>query len=377
MRIGLNLLHAQPEIGGGWYYIENLVSALGKYGQLNEYIAFVTSQSECLVPKNSNIVPVHVSIRATSRPQRVFFENTVLQFLARKFKLDCMHWFANTQAIVNMVPSVVTVYDLHLYHNVTRFSPVKRLYLRLMISSAVRRAAVLLPMSHATAMDLQAIMHADPSRMTVIPAVLNNLFLPADDAAVLNFRVRFVLPVKFWLYVAHFYPHKNHINLLLAYSKMKQSGFKPWPLVFRGDPHGSESLIMDTIKQYHLGDDVLFISEMTNVELPLLYSAASALIFPSLFEGGGMPVSEAMACGCPVVASAIPAVKESAGDAALYFDPYDLSSIAQIMLNFQSDASLWETLRQRGLVMAGNSRPEHVVKRLLGAYSRAALRNRS
>jgi glycosyltransferase involved in cell wall biosynthesis len=374
MRIGLNLLHALPDIGGGWNYVQNLVAALGECDATNSYVAFVTRESECLVPTKPNFEPVRINTNSVRRPQRVIYENTMLQILAVKHELDCMHWFGNTQALFNTVPGVVTIYDLHAFLDSSRFPVVKRVYLRLMMTLTARRAAMLLPISQATAQELQSVLHADPTRMVVIPVVLGPQFEPVAAERIVRFRIRYGLPDRFWLYVAHQYPHKNHIRLLHAYHRLKSNGLTPWSLVLRGDPKGAEAEVIDTVAHLNLRREVIILPRLDEADLPVLYSAAAALVFPSLYEGGGIPVVEAMACGCPVTASNIPAVKEFAGDAALYFDPLDIGAIGQAMLAFQQKPANRECYVRRGLRQAGNFRAQSIIGKLLNAYKQGAAR---
>jgi glycosyltransferase involved in cell wall biosynthesis len=291
--------------------------------------------------------------------------------LARRYRVDCMHWFANTVAVMNAVPGVVTVYDLHSFRNLVSLSLIKRLYVRFMMSRTISRATVLLPISQATAQDLQHDLHANPVHMTVIPVILGAQFTPADIEQVIRFRAKYSLPDRFWLYVAHLLPHKNHVRLLEAYGHLKSQGLVAWPLVFRGDPRGTEKEIMDSVERFGVQQDVFFLPRLDDMELPILYTAATALVFPSVYEGSGIPVAEAMACGCPVVASDIPAVKECAGGAALYFDPTDAVSIADAMAAFQNGAKDHERMRHEGLSRALEFRAQPIVSRLLSAYDRA------
>ena len=370
MRIGLNLLHAMPEIGGGWNYIWNLVKGIGEYDTVNTYIAYVTKKSAPMLPENNRFVPVQINIDPVTRVKRVACENTVLQSIARKHKLDCMHWFANTHAILNTVPGVVSLYDLQPFLNLHKWSFLKRTWLQSMISHTVRRASVLLPMSYATAQDLERFLHADPTRMTVIPAILGKDFLPGREEEIYSFRERYGLPDRFWLYVAHFNPHKNHQRLLEAFRILKEDGFSSWPLVLRGD-YGGEDAVKKTIQEFRLEDQVIFLPRLEVKELPILYSTATALVFPSLYEGGGIPVIEALACGCPVLAANIPATSEYADSAAKYFDPMDTSSIVRAILEFQSDMGIRESLREAGLARAAEFRGEKIVPKLIEAYGKA------
>jgi len=372
MRIGLNLLHALPEIGGGWNYIQRLVAGLGECDHSNQYVAFVTRFSECLVPDQPNFKKVLVRIDSRSRPLRILYENTVLQYSARHYHVDCMHWFASTQAVLNSVPGVVTMYDLQPFLDLSFASQSKQFYLRMMMRWSVKRAEVLLPMSEATAHDLSQLLRADGSRMLVIPPIVDGRFQPMGLERAAEFRVRHGLPERFWLYVAHFYPHKNHVGLLRAYHKFKASGFSAWPLVFRGDPGGAESGIIETISELGLRSDIVFLPRLDELELPLLYSAASAVVFPSYYEGGGIPVIEAMACGCPVVASDIPPVREFAGSLAHYFDPRNEASIAHAMKITQiaiADSDPDIAKRER-LTRAEKFRAPAIVNQLINAYAR-------
>jgi glycosyltransferase involved in cell wall biosynthesis len=363
-----------PEIGGGWNYIVRLVESLAEYDRENNYVAFVTNKSVGMVPRQPNFEIVYVGVNPLSRPKRILYENTRLQIEARKYRLDLMHWFANTIAVTSSVPGVVTVYDLHFFENPHAFSWTKRIYLQTMFSHTVRRAALLLPMSETTAHALSNVFKVRLERMQVIPAIVSASFHPVSSTKVIELRGKYNLPDQFWLYVAHFYPHKNHLRLLQAYHELKLSGFLPWPLVFRGNDQGSRSEVVQLVRQLSLENEVRFMPHLSEGELAVLYSAATALVFPSLYEGGGIPLLEAMACGCPVIASDISAVREFGGDAIFRFDPEDLPSIRNTMVVFQQDVEKRFRARQLGLEQVRNHRPDLVIEKLISAYHRAILR---
>ena len=372
MRIGFNLLHAMPEIGGAWNYISNLVAAVARDDRDNEYIAFVTDVSATIVPKQSNVRLVSIPIRAAVRAERVLFENTVLQALVWRERLDCLHWFANTQGILNVAPAVVTVYDLQPFLPYAKMSRAKRTFLRWRMRDTARKAAMLLPMSQATALDLQERLGADSRRMTVVPPILEPAFRPPDAGALNRLSERYGLPPHFWLYVAHAYPHKNHQRLLQAYQGITRRQPDFWPLVLRGDPQPGSPGLDELIGRLGLRDRVIVLPRLNREDLPALYGSASALIFPSLYEGGGIPILEAQACGCPVVASDIRAVREFAGDAARYMDPRSVEDIKRAMMAFVGDPASRERLRQLGLERVTAFRAIPVVRHLVDGYSRAA-----
>ncbi len=372
MRVGLNLLHAMPEIGGGWNYIKRLIEGLGTYGQRNEYVAFVTDKSIEIVPRQNNIEVVKVAINPVCRPQRIVYENSILQMASRKYRLDIMHWFSNTISVFNKVPSVVTIYDLKVFDTPYSFSRMKRIYLRAMISHSVRHANILLPMSQTTASDIKRRLKARYKAIEVIPAIIGNQFKNTSQEKINELRIKYHLQEKYWLYVAHYYPHKNHLRLLRSYHQLKMNGIELWPLVLRGNNQGVEEEIHNTVKELKLEKDVRFLPRLKEEELPVLYSAAAALVFPSLYEGCGIPVIEAMACGCPVIAAKIPAVMEFAGEAAHYFDPKDINSIEEAITAFQCiDPKDRYQMIQKGLEKSLEYKAENVVNKLLNVYSRA------
>jgi len=374
MRIGLNLLYAMPEIGGSWNYIDSLLEGLAQVARHHEFVAFVTPESEKLVPLNPAFTIVRCAVDPTSRVRRIWFENTTLQLMVSKYQLDCMHWFANTQGVLNRVPSLVTIYDIHVFVGYSKESQLKQFVLRQLMRMTVRCAPMMLPMSQATADDLERHLHADSRRMTVIRVILDNSFHPATNEEVEGLRLKYSLPERFWLYVAHCKPHKNHAGLLHAYHDMKERGQRPWPLVLRGDELETSVAITSQLKEAGLETDVIFLPRLARSELPTLYSAATALVYPSLYEGGGIPVVEAISCGCPVVASRLPPIQEYVGDAAYYVDPNNIDKLADAMILFENTADMREQYREAGLSRADEFSAQRVVPTLLNAYKRVALR---
>jgi glycosyltransferase involved in cell wall biosynthesis len=368
MRIGLNLLHAMPEIGGGWNYIDNVVRTLARYDDTNTYIAYVSRESQALLPDKHNMHGYHVQINAKNRIERIACENTTLQRLAKLHRLDCIHWFGNVQAPFSRVPSVVTVHDLIVYNDPGSVPLLKRLYLRSMFRNTVHNCRVLLPISQATARDLEVRLGADREKMIITPFPLCEEFKRMPSSCIGEFRAKHELPERFWLYVAHTYKHKNHCRLLEAYSNLKIAGLKPWPLVLRGDPKDNDAQVMNTIQKLKLKDDVIRLPRLDYFELPLLYSCASALVFPSLHEGCGIPILEAMACGCPVLVSDLPPTREFAGQAACFFDGNDVHDIERCMAKVERDEDFRDALIEKGLAQADRFDASTVARDIVRAY---------
>lgn len=371
--VGLNLLTALPEVGGGWAYLSRLLRALALRADDLDFIAFVTTESEPLVPPTCAWRVERCRVNPRVRSARIFYENTVLQAQARRLGVNCMHWFANTQGLWNTSPALVTVFDLLAFGALAEFSLAKRLYLRTTIRRTAANAAVLLPMSEGTAEELRERFQVATDRMTVVPPVLDERFRPAPAGEISAFRSRYELPSECWLYVAHWFPHKNHLRLLQAYVRLvEQIGDLAWPLVLRGSGVEADEDIRRIVATRGISTRVRFLPEVEEAELAALYGAASAEVFPSLYEGMGMPVIEALACGCPVIAGPLPPLQKAAGDAVAYFDNRSIESMAEAMIAVQEGRLNLARMRTEGFRRAEAFRPESVVPRLVDAYRRCA-----
>jgi len=372
MKIGLNLLHARPEIGGAWNYITSIVQTLKLLDCDFEFLAYCTSVSAEMVPDDPRFKVKLVRLGSSSQLARVSYEQCVLPFLAHRDEVDCIHWFANTRSLVGLVPSVVTIHDLMFIDKPvdtpSEVSFAKKLYLREMERYTCRRAEVLAPVSEATAEVAVRLFGNERKRIFVVPNPLDDSFHPAALEDVNEFRERFKLPRHFWLYVAHPYPHKNHARLFSAYKKFRDTSQCTWPLVLRGDSAKGNELLAQMALDLGIAESVVWLPRLSSKDMVRLYSAATAMIFPSLYEGCGIPVLEAMACGCPVTASDIMTTKEFAGDAALMFDAANVDAIVRAMLRFLADPALRESCSTKGRLKAEQYSSRNTAGRLLAAY---------
>lgn len=370
MRIGLNLLHARPALGGGWNYIANLVEAIARADDGNEYVAFTAATSRPLVSGSPRFEVVPATM-GRSQVGRVLYENSFLQVQARRRRLDTMHWFANVNGIYNTVPSAVTVYDLHAFLKPDTFSPLRRIFLQQGIRRSVRTGSRLLPISDATATDLTRLCGARRDQMTVIPPILEDLFHEPRPEDVDLVRRKYGLPELFWLYVAHLYEHKNHVRLLDAYSELRRRQSDTWPLVLRGDRRPGDERVFRRIEELDLRTHVLFLPPLDRAEMPGLYGAAAGMVFPSILEGGAMPICEALACRCPIAAADLPVVRECARGAVRYFDPLAPTAIATAMAEIQQDPAAGRARAGAAREWLEQYRAASVVERLVQAYRQA------
>jgi glycosyltransferase involved in cell wall biosynthesis len=264
----------------------------------------------------------------------------------------------------------VTFYDFKMFDMPDQYSFWKRTYLQAAVRRSATRAALILCMSHSTASAAKSWLNVPAEKLRVVPYPLRENFVPASPTETAAFRRRLNLPEKFWLYVAHVYPHKNHARLFEAYARVLRESREPWPLVLCGRTFGQD--FSRTFEELGIGTNVFWLPYLPDEDMPLLYSSASALVFPSLYEGGGLPVMEALACGCPVIASDLPTTREFAGAAvALTFDGLQTESITDAMLKLA--ARRGDLDREVGIAAMRDSQPAKVAAVLTEAFSAATV----
>ncbi len=251
------------------------------------------------------------------------------------------------------VPTVLTVYDVIPLRFPAQSTPQARLLFRWATRLALHAARQVVAISEATRQDFIRHFHISPGRITAIPLAADPAFCPQPPEAISALRARYGLPEQFVLYLGSNKPHKNLVRLIEAW-KLAARNFQPptCPLIIAGawDARYPES--RRRVEALGLENSVRFLGPMAEADLPALYSAATAFAFPSLYEGFGLPVLEAMACGAPAACSNVSSLPEVAGDAALTFDPQDTDAIARALAQLCADADLRAELRARGLVRA-------------------------
>lgn len=309
----------------------------------------------------------------TRRPvQRILWEQLALPALARREKLDLLHATVNVIPIAATRPMVVTVHDLSFLRYPDSFPPVQRTYLRTQVRRSVRRAAQVIAVSEATRQDLINLFGVPAQRVDVVYNGIDVAFRPAPEDQVTQFRRQKGLPEHFILHVGTLEPRKNLVRLVHAFRLVREQK-KRWSdlkLVLVGGKGWYYGEIFEAVHQLHLDDAVLFPGFVADNELPWWYRAATVFAYPSLLEGFGLPVVEAMACGTPTVTSALSSLPEIAGDAALLVDPTSEHGLAMALYQVLTDPRLARDLRERGLRQAARFSWRHTAFQTANVYRR-------
>jgi glycosyltransferase involved in cell wall biosynthesis len=259
------------------------------------------------------------------------------------------------------LPTVVTLHDLQHRDMPSFFSRAERAWRSVAYDRAARRATLVITPSEFSKQRIVEVLGVAPDRIEAIPHGIDHARFrpgPVDgDAAVL---ARLNLPQPFLYYPANLWPHKNHARLIEAFGQLDSE----MHLVLSGADYGR-------LSDLRLSDRVHHVGRLPFETLPAVYRRAGGVVYPSLYEGAGVPPLEAMACGCPVAASDIPPVRELCGDAAVLFDPEDVSAIAAAMGTL---SSRFEALRQAGIEHAARFTWRASAERHVAAYEKAAAR---
>ena len=335
-RIGVNALYLIPGgVGGTEIYLRRLLDALASIDRENEYFLFTNRETgEDLVPRQANFHWKPQAVRASFRPGRIFWEQTVLALEAARCRLDVMFNPGFTAPVLAPCPSVTVFHDLQHKRHPENFRWFDLPFWNLLLWSSARRSRGLIAVSEATRADLLRFYGVPGGRISVVHHGVEAEFFALDRAHT----------QPFVLCVSTLHPHKNLDRLIRAYAGRKRA----WTLTIAGLRGFFAKELDRLIADLGVQESVRLTGWIPRPELLDLYARARAFVYPSTFEGFGMPVLEAMAAGLPVACSDIPPLREVAGDAALFFDPVDESAISEALDRVTSDAALRAELSQKG-----------------------------
>jgi glycosyltransferase involved in cell wall biosynthesis len=235
----------------------------------------------------------------------------------------------------------------------------------------VRNADFVVVDSANTQNELICLMDADPSRVEVVYPAISEAFQPIDDQDLLDgVRSKYNLHFPFLFWVSVIEPRKNVPRLLQAYARLKNDIDIPHRLVLGGGLGWMYEPVFQTVEELNLGEDVVFLGHVPDEDLPALYNLADVFVFPSIYEGFGIPPLEAMACGTPVVTSNTSSLPEAVGDAGLMAGPTDVDGIAEAVAQILTNPTLRQDLRRRGLERARLFTWKASAEKILAIYRR-------
>ncbi len=373
MHVGLNLIFLVPgETGGMEVAARELIPALVEAAPEVRFTAFVNREAAAVKdgPWGELLPMVTVPVNARNRVQWVAGEQLLLPRLAARERVDLVHSLASTAPAWGRFRRVATVHDLIYARFPEAHAGIRDLGMRVLVPLAVRRSDRVVVDSHSTQRDLVELLGASAERIDVVPLGIGTT-RRCEPLPERELRERFDLGEhRIALSLSAKRPHKNLLALIGALARIPAER-RPL-LVLPGYPTAHEAELRERAHIAGVQEDVRFLGWLSGEEFEGLWQLAQVFVYPSLYEGFGLPVLEAMARGVPVACSSASSLPEVAGDAALLFDPHDESAIAAALERLLSDPAEAERLRVRGLERAREFTWQRTARLTLESYRRAS-----
>jgi glycosyltransferase involved in cell wall biosynthesis len=348
-------------------YVRNLLRHLARIDKATEYVLL------CQPADSSMLVSLGPNFHAV--PERAggysFREQISIPLDLRRERVDLFH--APHYVLPPLVPckSIVTIHDcIHLRFPQYLPNQFAYAYARSSLWVATHRARRVLTVSEASKRDILKYFHVPESKIDVIYNALDERLGEAPTADEMRqVQERYQLNDPFVLYAGNIKPHKNLERLIEAFHTLRKTGLEHIKLLIIGDEISKYATLRRAVHRHKLHHHVRFFGFVPDKTLACLYHLAGVFVFPSLYEGFGLPPLEAMASGTPVITSNVSSLPEVVGDAALMIDPYDVGAIADAMRRVLTDRQLATGMRERGLARVSHFSWDRSVRRIREIYS--------
>jgi glycosyltransferase involved in cell wall biosynthesis len=328
-------------------YIRNLLRELAAIDRSTEYVLLTRPQDTAVAASLGD------NFRAVSDTSGHYSiaEQVSIPLAVRRERLDLFHAPHYVLPALTPSKSVVTIHDcIHLMFPEYRRNRVSHAFAKALLHTAAHKSNRIFTVSEQSKKDILSFFKVPPEKIVVTPNAIDDRFsAPPTDELVVNTRERYQLSHSYLLYVGNIKPHKNLERLIEAFHLIRQQGRSELELIIIGDEISKLQSLRRAVHKYDIHRYVRFLGYVPDQTLAVLYRLAAVFVFPSLYEGFGLPPLEAMASGTPVVTSNVSSLPEVVGDAAILVDPYSAESIADGVLTVLRSTHLRGELRKRGL----------------------------
>lgn len=360
MKIGIDVSIEQINQAGTAIYVSSLVKALQEFDKESIYVPFSVDHSHDMSK------PKSLRSRLDTLYRDIIWTHVTLPWQVARTGVDLLHMPANVVPLQTPCKVVVSILDGIIFQTPEKFPLWHRTYARFFVPMAARKASKILTISEQSKRDLVKHLHLSPEKIVVTPLAASSDFRPIEKAEIEAVRRQYDLRT-FILTVGTLEPRKNIIRLLQAFAKLRERGFTGL-LVHVGPKGWLYDDILAEVNRLQLEQAVRFLGRVPLKDLVGLYNAASSFVYPSLYEGFGLPVLEAMACACPVITSNVSSLPEVAADAAIMVDPYNVQDLVDAMTRIWTDPAYARELRERGIKQSKLFSWERCARETLSVY---------
>lgn len=359
MKIGIDARFAVHKRRGIGNYVLKLVDNLAGIDNSNEYVLYIDKEDvDKVLPQKSNF-----KIKKISPSNYLVWEQIILPLYAKKDRLDVLHCTGNTAPLFldKRIALVISLHDVmylkdysQLPKSLSRYQRMGRLYRKAIVPKAVNRLSMALTVSGFSKKDIMRhIPQLDGDRIEVVYEAANESYSQIDKVSALRkIRNKFGIECNYILTLGALDPRKNTELVIKKFIELKNESDINEKLFVVGLPNWKQTGFYNIVRESGFEEDIIFTGFVSEDELVLLYNGASVFLYPSLYEGFGMPLLEAMACGTPVITSNVSSMPEIAGDAALLINPDNGEELKAAVLKLLNDKNLRNDLITRGLKRA-------------------------
>ncbi len=363
MKIGIDLSIARVNQAGTGIYAQSLADSLIKLECGPQIHVFAVNQRHDMAAGKT------IRSRLDTLYRDLIWMHMLLPYQVKRANIDILHMPANVVPFISKVPTAVTILDTTIMHTPQHFPRWHRSYARRFVPLAARQARIILTISEHSKRDIVTTLNVPEQKVVVTPLAAAPEFRRVRQNDVTDIKQTYKLG-RFMLTVGTLEPRKNIVRLLQAFAALRKDNLDI-TLVHCGPKGWLFDDILFEAERLGIQDSVRFFGRVPIEDLVKLYNAADVFVYPSTYEGFGLPVLEAMACGCPVVTSQVSSLPEVAGDAAILIDPYSVGDLTAALRRVLSDPELTEQLRTRGRARAATFSWSRCAQETVAAYHRA------
>ncbi|MCL5795420.1 MAG: glycosyltransferase family 4 protein [Patescibacteria group bacterium] len=368
MKIAIDARFYRKSTGGIGRYTRALLLELSRIDGKNQYTIFLTSNDKL----EYDIKAKNFTVRVIDIKHYSISEQTKFLKILNQGKFDLVHFTNFNHPILYKKKFIATIHDLTLMlYPGGKYSLIKKAGFKLVITRAVKNAARVISVSEATKQDLINVLSAGPGKIEVIYEGIDdnyNVKCQMSNVKTIEILKKYNISKPYLLFISQWRPHKGIIQLVEAFKILKEKYTIPHQLVIVGKPIYNFPEIPYTIHHTPYTKDIVTPGFVAESDLPILYQNADIFVFPSHYEGFGLPPLEAMACGVPVAASNVSCIPEILGKAAIYFDPYEPADIAQKIQKIITEPNLRKKLIQDGVTQSKKYSWHKMAKETLALY---------
>ena len=372
MRIGINALYLIPDrVGGTETYLRNLVRELGRIDTQNEYVLFTNQLcAHSFDPLPSHWKEVVCPFSPENKMKRVLWEQWIFPGWVKRHQIDVLHSPAYVAPKCPICASVVTIHDMHYHYFPGTFSVMKQIYWENAIPRSAQRVEKILTVSQCSKKDICELLKVPESKVRVTYAAVGDIFQSTYSAdQVQSFLQQSQIQSPYILSVATFNKHKNMDGVVRCFNRFKKQSGLPHQLVLIGIKGDYYPQVMEEVQHSEYQVQIKILDPVPIAQLPLLYTGADLFMLMSYFEGFGLPVLEAMACGVPVICSNRTSLPEVVSDAGRVVDPDDEPGVALAMQQILQSPEVINDLIQKGKKRAMEFSWKKMAEGTLAAYT--------